>query len=103
MKPVMLTKSFILELFSAAAMQRWNDKIRPVELKELDKQAHKMTIAYFLGKFEESREGGSTGWRSSREALRIPGEARHNGPEAADIQQDKGGQETLRGTDEMGI
>ena len=53
----MLTKSFILELFSAAAMQRWNDKIRPVELKELDKQAHKMTIAYFLGKFEESREG----------------------------------------------
>jgi putative hydrolase of HD superfamily len=55
----MLTKSFILELFSAAAMQRWNDKIRPVELKELDKQAHKMTIAYFLGKFEESKEGFS--------------------------------------------
>jgi putative hydrolase of HD superfamily len=53
----MLTKSFILELYSAAAMQRWNDKIRPVELKELDKQAHKMTIAYFLGRFEESREG----------------------------------------------
>ncbi|MHB8111574.1 MAG: HD domain-containing protein [Syntrophorhabdaceae bacterium] len=52
-----MTKEFILELFSAAAMQRWNDKIRPVELKELDKQAHKMTIAYFLGKFEESTEG----------------------------------------------
>ncbi len=49
-----MTKEFILEIFSAAAMQRWNDKIRPVELKELDKQAHKMTIAYFLGKFEES-------------------------------------------------
>lgn len=55
----MMTKSFILEIFSAAAMQRWNDKIRPVELKELDKQAHKMTIAYFLGKFEESKEGFS--------------------------------------------
>jgi putative hydrolases of HD superfamily len=54
-----MTKDFILELFSAAAMQRWNDKIRPVELKELDKQAHKMTIAYFLGKFEESTEGFS--------------------------------------------
>ena len=52
-----MTKSFILELFSAAAMQRWNDKIRPVELKELDKQAHKMTIAYFLGKFEETTPG----------------------------------------------
>jgi putative hydrolase of HD superfamily len=34
-------------------MQRWNDKIRPVELRELDKQAHKMVIAYMLGKFEE--------------------------------------------------
>ncbi len=54
-----MTKEFILELFSAAAMQRWNDKIRPVELKELDKQAHKMTITYFLGKFEESTEGFS--------------------------------------------
>jgi putative hydrolase of HD superfamily len=54
-----MTKEFILELFSAAAMQRWNDKIRPVELKELDKQAHKMIIAYFLGKFEESTEGFS--------------------------------------------
>ncbi len=52
-----MTKEFILEIFSAAAMQRWNDKIRPVELKELDKQAHKMTIAYFLGKFEESKNG----------------------------------------------
>ncbi len=38
-------------------MQRWNDKIRPVELRELDKQAHKMIIAYFLGKFEEGRDG----------------------------------------------
>ncbi len=53
----MINKEFILEIFNAAAMQRWNDKIRPVELKELDKQAHKMTIAYFLGKFEENREG----------------------------------------------
>jgi putative hydrolase of HD superfamily len=53
----MIGKAFILEIFNAAAMQRWNDKIRPVELKELDKQAHKMTIAYFLGKFEENTEG----------------------------------------------
>jgi putative hydrolase of HD superfamily len=53
----MITKEFILEIFHAAGMRRWNDKIRPVELMELDKQAHKMTIAYFLGKFEENREG----------------------------------------------
>ncbi|HVN96963.1 MAG TPA: HD domain-containing protein [Syntrophorhabdaceae bacterium] len=53
----MIERPFILEIFGAAAMQRWNDKIRPVELKELDKQAHKMTIAYFLGRFEEQTEG----------------------------------------------
>ncbi len=53
----MIGKAFILEVFKAAAMQRWNDKIRPVELKELDKQAHKMIIAYFLGKFEENTPG----------------------------------------------
>jgi putative hydrolase of HD superfamily len=40
-------------------MQRWNDKVRPVELVELDKQAHKMIIAYFLGKFEEGTLGFS--------------------------------------------
>jgi putative hydrolase of HD superfamily len=53
----MIERSFILEIFNAAAMQRWNDKIRPVEMKELDKQAHKMTIVYFLGKFEEQTKG----------------------------------------------
>lgn len=34
-------------------MQRWNDQIRPVELTELDKQAHKMVVAFVLGKFED--------------------------------------------------
>jgi len=34
-------------------MRRWNDKLCPVPLTELDKQAHKMTIAYVLGKFAE--------------------------------------------------
>ena len=49
----MIRKPFLLKIFDAANMQRWNDKIRPVELRELDKQAHKMIIAYILGKFEE--------------------------------------------------
>lgn len=53
----MMRKALILKIFDAANMQRWNDKIRPVELRELDKQAHKMMIAYFLGKFEEERQG----------------------------------------------
>lgn len=50
----MVRKPFVLKIFDAANMQRWNDKIRPVELRELDKQAHKMIIAYVLGKFEEN-------------------------------------------------
>ncbi len=49
----MLRKSLLLRIFDAANMQRWNDKIRPVDLRELDKQAHKMIIAYVLGKFEK--------------------------------------------------
>jgi len=51
-----ITKAFILKLFSAASMQRWNDKMRPVDLSELDKQSHKMIIAYLLGKLEEERD-----------------------------------------------
>jgi putative hydrolase of HD superfamily len=48
-----IRKGLLLKIYDAASMQRWNDKIRPVELRELDKQAHKMVIAYVLGKFEE--------------------------------------------------
>ncbi len=44
-------------MFDAAYMQRWNDKVRPVDFVELDKQAHKMLIAYFLGKFDEKSKG----------------------------------------------
>ncbi len=52
----MIRKAFLLKILDAAYMQRWNDKIRPVDLIELDKQAHKMVIAYFLSKFEEGEE-----------------------------------------------
>jgi putative hydrolase of HD superfamily len=38
-------------------MRRWNDKLCPVPLTELDKQAHKMAIGYVLGKFAE-HDGG---------------------------------------------
>ena len=37
----MITSGLLKRLFDAAYMQRWNDQIRPVELTELDKQAHK--------------------------------------------------------------
>jgi putative hydrolase of HD superfamily len=51
---MMLNSDFIKLIFSAANIQRWNDHIRPnVGFTELDKQAHKMIIAYILGKLEE--------------------------------------------------
>ena len=53
----MIRKALLLKFLDAAYMQRWNDKIRPVELIELDKQAHKMIVAYFLARTEE--EGGT--------------------------------------------
>ncbi len=44
-------------------MQRWNDHIRPVKFTELDKQAHKMVIAYVIARFEEDHMGvGSVDW-----------------------------------------
>ncbi len=50
-------------LFNSANMHRWNDHMRPVDLTELDKQAHKAAIAWVLGKFEEGA-GNSIDWRT---------------------------------------
>jgi putative hydrolase of HD superfamily len=52
----MITKDLILRIFSAANILRWNDHIRPFDFFELDKQAHKMIIAYIVAKFEEEDE-----------------------------------------------
>lgn len=57
----MIRKALLLKLLDAAYMQRWNDKIRPVELIELDKQAHKMIVAHFLARAEEDR-GARVHW-----------------------------------------
>lgn len=43
-----LRKSLLQLLFSGSSMRRWNDKLRPVELYEIDKQAHKMIVAWML-------------------------------------------------------
>jgi len=57
----MIRKALLLKFLDAAYMQRWNDKIRPVELIELDKQAHKMIVAWFLARVEEDR-GTPVSW-----------------------------------------
>ncbi|XOB63128.1 HD domain-containing protein [Campylobacterota bacterium DY0563] len=48
----MINPKIIDYIFSSASIQRWNDYPRMVELVELDKQAHKFIIAYFIAKFE---------------------------------------------------
>jgi putative hydrolase of HD superfamily len=58
-----ITKSLIEKIFQPASLQRWNDQIRPIEFTELDKQAHKMIIAWILGKIEEDEEGLLIDWR----------------------------------------
>ena len=50
------------KFFEAAHMQRWNDHIRPVEFTELDKQAHKMVIAWVLASFQEREKGEKVDW-----------------------------------------
>jgi len=40
-------------IFSTASIERWNDLPRPFKFVELDKQAHKMIIAYILASFEK--------------------------------------------------
>jgi putative hydrolase of HD superfamily len=59
----MIKKVFFEFLFDAANMQRWNDHIRPVDLNELDKQAHKMIIAFVLGKFAEEAGIAGFSWK----------------------------------------
>ncbi len=53
----MFSKGAIEWVHQAASIQRWNDHLRPADLTELDKQAHKMIIAYVIAKFES--ESGS--------------------------------------------
>lgn len=58
----MITKGLLDRLYEAASIQRWNDHVRPVEFTELDKQAHKMILAYVLGKLEESERNAEIDW-----------------------------------------
>lgn len=59
----MISKAFIELLYDAASIQRWNDHIRPSKgFTELDKQAHKMIIAFVLAKYEEEDRGVKIDW-----------------------------------------
>ncbi|MDR2007098.1 MAG: HD domain-containing protein [Acidaminococcales bacterium] len=61
---VMLTRELIEKIYDAANSQRWKDHLHPHQgFTELDKQAHKMVIAYVLAKYEESPEN-AVNWRA---------------------------------------
>lgn len=59
----MINKGIIDCFYEAANIQRWNDHARPLEFTELDKQAHKMLIAYILAKFEETERQRQINWK----------------------------------------
>lgn len=40
-----IRKALLRRIFSGSFMQRWNDRLRPCALFEIDKQAHKMIVA----------------------------------------------------------
>lgn len=44
----MIRKNLLQLIFSGSCLWRWNDKLRPVELTEIEKQGHKMLVACAL-------------------------------------------------------
>ena len=60
----MIGKGIVERFYEAASIQRWNDHARPVELTELDKQAHKMLIAFVLAKCEVNGRNTNINWLS---------------------------------------
>ncbi len=52
----MISGKLIKTICEGACIQRWNDHIRPIELTELDKQAHKACIAYIYANFIKREE-----------------------------------------------
>lgn len=52
----MIKASLIEKIFKSAFISRWNDYPRTLNLVELDKQAHKFIIAYFLASFEKDAD-----------------------------------------------
>lgn len=54
----MITVALVERLHRACTTQRWHDHLRPIDLTVQGKQAHMMTIAWLLGKFQESRGDG---------------------------------------------
>ncbi len=57
----MISKGLMELIFSASNIERWNDHPRTSQFTEIDKQAHKAAIAYFIARAEEDR-GRAVNW-----------------------------------------
>ena len=57
----MISKGLMELIFSASSIERWNDHPRTAQFTEIDKQAHKAMIAYFIARAEEDR-GRAVDW-----------------------------------------
>ncbi|STQ87035.1 HD domain-containing protein [Helicobacter muridarum] len=52
-KQINLNKLLLERIFTSASIHRWNDKACPLNFVELDKQAHKIILAYILASIEQ--------------------------------------------------
>ena len=58
-----LNMDLVYRFFDAVNMHRWNDHLRPLDLTEVDKQAHKAAIAWVLGMYEKYENGTDIDWQ----------------------------------------
>lgn len=57
----MIQRALASKVFEAFSISRWNERIRPIELIEMDKHALKSILTYFMGKMEE-KAGKEVDW-----------------------------------------
>ena len=58
-----LNIDLVYRFFDAVNMHRWNDHLRPLDLTEVDKQAHKAAIAWVLGMYEKYENDTDIDWQ----------------------------------------
>ena len=59
----MLTRVLARRLFEAFSIQRWNDRIRPIELTQMDAHGMQSVLTFFLGIIEEEN-GEKIDWKT---------------------------------------
>ncbi len=57
----MINRIQALRLFEGFSIQRWNDRIRPIELTAMDMHSLKAVLTFFIGKLEELK-GNKIDW-----------------------------------------